>query len=1360
MVRSVRIRLTICQYTPCIFNNSLWVPFSNTLPSPKTKMTSAFWTVASRWATQIMVRPLLARSKAACTSFSDSESSDDVASSSRRILGSRIRARAMEMRCFWPPESEKPFDPISGHNEVVDGGVAADLVDALVRDGICIDAEADVLTDRSLEHARLLSNQGQVLAILVGVEAVDALAVAENVAFVQAIEAFQERDDGCFSAPRGTDEGGELSLVDGQVDASEDGRVARGVAEVGVLQLDLDAAVRVRDLLRRGLALLSVWAAQTHDAIRGGRGLRGIGAVAEALSCRLGALHDGHEADEEVDEAILAAGEKTAAIPEDEALAANVDAVGEAKEDARPACFLVSLDHVVPQQLVITRVDDALHREGRDGAERADGLGGELGALGEDGGVHLLELELILEPPVPGKQADRHRDEGGNQSQFPAKDVGNGEGSRNVEHGHDEEGHVQPQELLELLRIAGDARDEGPVRVGVVVEEDGILTEDGLEVLLLVEGADVVLQVDGDGALEEVADADADGEDNPHQRPELALGPDRVHVDKGEDLEDLGEEPGHQRSAGGGAGGEEGDRHVDPAVLLLGQELEEAAEDVGPLGGGLLDLLVVFIVVLVLRQAGGDALCLLQDQQFMIRGVVAAGHGGVGGLAKRQLLREDEAVIRAGLVLQQGLMGAGLDDLPLAQDDDAVGLPDGRQAVGDGDGGAVLGDAVEGGLDDLLAADVDGAGGLVEDDDLGLPDDAPGDGDALPLAARELGAAVADGRVVAVREAVDELVGEGLVAGLLDELPLLLLGAIFPFRADQPVRDVAEDGVVEEERLLLDEPDLGAPPPEVDVGQGLSSRRDASRKRDDGLALFFFFGGGGGGDGLHDAAQLLLGLSSRPVFLVAFAFVLVLGLLLLLLLLLSPVQLLHAERLFDDVMLAEIIPPLDETDDGALTGPGGADDGRVLAGLDGEVQAIEDLDVWPARVRKDDVLEDNVVRRDHVRVSQVAGVGPGSIDDGKELAGGDHGPRDGHERVRDALDGHDDHHDGQEDDHDGARVGHVAVGELPGAEPEAEAEDGVGAEEDEAELQGEERRHALALGAGVVDPAGVAGDHAVPGAAGGQHADAAEGLAGDAVGPGLGLGLLVLQADDEGQEDADDDEDEDDDGEGDEGQAPAPDEGDGDGAPDGAVELHEGAELLRDADLQHVGGAGDGAGGGAGGHGVEHVDGLAEEGLDVVQADGGGEADADHAEAELVDAVEEEAAEEQAEHVERQLVEQVLELGARHARRVHEIVGELPGEAAEDDVHQRQRRAGADGRDGREDVDDDIPLGRVREDADVVPEGRFAFGAPPDGLGPFALALALALARRPLFAWAFFAPGVLLIVPAFPSLSVSGLRSL
>uniref|UniRef100_A0A1L8D777 Uncharacterized protein n=2 Tax=Nyssomyia neivai TaxID=330878 RepID=A0A1L8D777_9DIPT len=67
--------------------------------------------VVRRWAIVTHVRPSRAASSASCTIFSLSISRADVASSSRRIRGFRMRALAMATRCFCPPESCVPLSP-------------------------------------------------------------------------------------------------------------------------------------------------------------------------------------------------------------------------------------------------------------------------------------------------------------------------------------------------------------------------------------------------------------------------------------------------------------------------------------------------------------------------------------------------------------------------------------------------------------------------------------------------------------------------------------------------------------------------------------------------------------------------------------------------------------------------------------------------------------------------------------------------------------------------------------------------------------------------------------------------------------------------------------------------------------------------------------------------------------------------------------------------------------------------------------------------------------------------------------------------------------------------------------------------
>mmetsp|Transcript_9713 Transcript_9713/g.29257 ORF Transcript_9713/g.29257 Transcript_9713/m.29257 type:complete len:112 (-) Transcript_9713:1991-2326(-) len=57
------------------------------------------------------VRPVTRRSTALCTSRSDTASSALVASSRIRMGESLMRARAMAMRCRWPPDSRLPRSP-------------------------------------------------------------------------------------------------------------------------------------------------------------------------------------------------------------------------------------------------------------------------------------------------------------------------------------------------------------------------------------------------------------------------------------------------------------------------------------------------------------------------------------------------------------------------------------------------------------------------------------------------------------------------------------------------------------------------------------------------------------------------------------------------------------------------------------------------------------------------------------------------------------------------------------------------------------------------------------------------------------------------------------------------------------------------------------------------------------------------------------------------------------------------------------------------------------------------------------------------------------------------------------------------
>src|SRR5690349_9055545 len=111
------------------------------------------------------------------------------------------------------------------------------------------------------------------------------------------------------------------------------------------------------------------------------------------------------------------------------------------------------------------------------------------------------------------------------------------------------------------------------------------------------------------------------------------------------------------------------------------------------------------------------------------------------------------------LLREQLVMGADLLDLAVFEDDEAVGIAERAQAVGDGEGGPALDQAGDGVLDLLLGVSVHGGRRLVQDEDARVVKDGTRDGDTLTLAAGERLTALPDQSVVTVRLLDDEVVG-------------------------------------------------------------------------------------------------------------------------------------------------------------------------------------------------------------------------------------------------------------------------------------------------------------------------------------------------------------------------------------------------------------------------------------------------------------------------------------------------------------------------------------------------------------------------------------------------------------------------
>src|SRR5690606_8196581 len=190
---------------------------------------------------------------------------------------------------------------------------------------------------------------------------------------------------------------------------------------------------------------------------------------------------------------------------------------------------------------------------------------------------------------------------------------------------------------------------------------------------------------------------------------------------------------------------------------------------------------------------------------------------------------------------------AAFGNLPLAQDQNLVGIDDRGETVGDDDGGAVARNDVEGGLDVAFGLGVEGRSCLIEDEDgRGLQNGA-GDGHALLLAAGEFQATLAHGRIKALGQGGDEIANLGHAGGLFN---------LFAAGAGAAIFDVVANSVVEQHRVLRDHADGRAQALLGDVAQILAINGYAAagdvieaveQTRDGGLAGA---GGADNGDGL------------------------------------------------------------------------------------------------------------------------------------------------------------------------------------------------------------------------------------------------------------------------------------------------------------------------------------------------------------------------------------------------------------------------------------------------------------------------------------------------------------------------------
>ena len=169
---------------------------------------------------------------------------------------------------------------------------------------------------------------------------------------------------------------------------------------------------------------------------------------------------------------------------------------------------------------------------------------------------------------------------------------------------------------------------------------------------------------------------------------------------------------------------------------------------------------------------------------------------GLGGL----LLARPHGGVMAVLG-QQRRMVTAFDNVPGVKHDDLIGIDHRRQAVGNDQGGAPGRNLAQRFLDFLLRMGIQRRGGFVEQQDAGLFENGPGNGDPLLFAAGQLQAPFTDHGLVTVRLVHDEIMDAGQ------------LGRFLHFRRGclrVAVGDVVIDRIVEQHRILRYDADGGA----------------------------------------------------------------------------------------------------------------------------------------------------------------------------------------------------------------------------------------------------------------------------------------------------------------------------------------------------------------------------------------------------------------------------------------------------------------------------------------------------------------------------------------------------------------------
>jgi hypothetical protein len=134
---------------------------------------------------------------------------------------------------------------------------------------------------------------------------------------------------------------------------------------------------------------------------------------------------------------------------------------------------------------------------------------------------------------------------------------------------------------------------------------------------------------------------------------------------------------------------------------------------------------------------------------------------------------------------------------------------------------------VEGILNNFLCTRLQRASCFVAQQDFRNRDNAPCDGNPLPLPATQPTRALTELCIIALGLLFDELMCVGNHTCLLDQLHLTLLGQV-QLLANQAFSDILKDCALKEGRLLLHESDIAPQPIRIEVGNVVAVQENLS----------------------------------------------------------------------------------------------------------------------------------------------------------------------------------------------------------------------------------------------------------------------------------------------------------------------------------------------------------------------------------------------------------------------------------------------------------------------------------------------------------------------------------------------------